>query len=366
MKKTSIVLAAVLALAVSSSPVCAAAEENANYDTLADWDIKIEVPSNTVASLSSDGNYYIYTQEYDSIPYVLVRAYTDFADEDDFINGYFTDYMAEEYDDLEVLQEFQPVAVGDRDYFAIQYGYTVQGYDVTDIRFIKTVDDTTYMFASKEIDELDMSVGDALLYVCENCVFLRDGEPIDESELGSGTETNTDSGTDIQTGSGTDTLPDRPTTGDYPVVNWADAEPALEELRLSGDFVTLEKTGYEMFLPDFFSPSELPAGQPNAETFPGFFVSDDGDAYISVQLVPTEWTLEDYQDFLEDYEESEDPSFCMVNGTLFVVYFMPSRDAMCLAAKTGDSLLEFTFYPDSDSDYAELSEIIGASIRPVK
>ena len=366
MKKTSIVLAAVLALAVSSSPVCAAAEENANYDTLADWDIKIEVPSNTVASLSSDGNYYIYTQEYDSIPYVLVRAYTDFADEDDFINGYFTDYMAEEYDDLEVLQEFQPVAVGDRDYFAIQYGYTVQGYDVTDIRFIKTVDDTTYMFASKEIDELDMSVGDALLYVCENCVFLRDGEPIDESELGSGTETNTDSGTDIQTGSGTDTLPNRPTTGDYPVVNWADAEPALEELRLSGDFVTLEKTGYEMFLPDFFSPSELPAGQPNAETFPGFFVSDDGDAYISVQLVPTEWTLEDYRDFLEDYEESEDPSFCMVNGTLFVVYFMPSRDAMCLAAKTGDSLLEFTFYPDSDSDYAELSEIIGASIRPVK
>lgn len=366
MKKTSIVLAAVFALVISSSPVCAAAEEDFNYDTLADWDIKIDVPPNTVAALSSDGNYYIYTQDYESIPYVLVRAYTDYADEDDFINGYFTDYMAEGYDDLEVVQEFQPVSIGDRDYYAIQYGYTVQGYDVTDIRFVKTVDDTTYMFASKEIEELDMSVGDALLYVCENCVFLRDGEPIDESELGSGAEIHTDTGSDIYTGSGTDTLPDRPTNEEYPVINWADAEPALAELGLSGDFITLENTGYEMFLPDFFYPSELPDGQPNADSFPGFFVSDDGNAYISVQLVPTDWTLEEYRDFLDDYEESEDPSFCMVNGTLFVVYFMPSRDCMCLAAKTGDFLLEFTFYPDSDSDYIELSEIIGASIRPAQ
>ena len=359
MKKKSIALTVALALAISSFPVCAAAEDDFNYDTLADWDIRIDVPPHSTATLSSDGNYYIYTQEYGSIPYVLVRAYPDFADEEDFVNGYFTDYMAENYADLEVIQEFQPVVIGSRDFYAIQYGYTVQGYDVTDIRIIKTIGDTTYRFASKEIEDLDMSVGDALLYVCENCLFLRDGEPIDESELGSGTG--------VGDGSGTDSMPDavpRPEqNSEYMEVSWEDAEPALEELGISGDFVTLEEAGYELFIPDTFYPSELPDGQPNADTFCAFYVSENEDAYISAQLVPTDWTLDDYWEFLNGYEEVEDPAFCLLNGSLFIVYFMPSGDSMCLATMTDKGILEFTFYPDSDSGYADLSEIVGASIQ---
>ena len=362
MKRTSILLAVVLALVLSSSPVFALAEDDFNYDTLADWDIRIDVPANTVATLSDDGNYYIYTQDYGSIPYVLVRAYTDFEDEDDFVNGYFTDYMAENYDDLEIVLGLQPIVVGNRDYYSIQYGYTVQGYDVTDIRFIKTIDDTTYMFASKEIEDLDMSVGDALQYVCENCIFLRDGEPIDESELGSGT--------DVGGGSGTDSVPDAvpgpEENGGYMEVSWEDAEPALEELDISGDFVTLEEAGYELFIPDIYYPSELPDGQPNPDTFCAFYVSENEDAYISAQLVPTGWTLDDYWEFLNGYEEVEDPAYCLLNDNLFIVYFMPSGDSMCLATITDKGILEFTFYPDSDSEYAEISEIVGASIRPVQ
>ena len=42
---------------------------------------------------------------------------------------------------------------------------------------------------------------------------------------------------------------------------------------------------------------------------------------------------------------------------------MPSGDSMCLATMTDKGILEFTFYPDSDSGYADLSEIVGASIQ---
>ena len=45
-----------------------------NYDTLADWEIRIAVPDDTTAVLKGN-EYYIYAQHEGSIPYVMLRPY---------------------------------------------------------------------------------------------------------------------------------------------------------------------------------------------------------------------------------------------------------------------------------------------------
>ena len=45
-----------------------------NYDTLADWEIRIAVPDDTTAVLK-ENEYYIYAQHEGSIPYVMLRPY---------------------------------------------------------------------------------------------------------------------------------------------------------------------------------------------------------------------------------------------------------------------------------------------------
>ena len=151
------------------------------YDTLADWNIKVAVPDNTIAKfivenhyISDDGNYYIYTQEYNSIPYVMLRVYEGYEDELDFIDGYFTDFMKKQYPDLRITKEAQIVSVGalGLSFYEIDYEYSIQEYTARDRRLVTNVEGKTYMFASKEVEELGRTVGDLLEEVAATCVFL--------------------------------------------------------------------------------------------------------------------------------------------------------------------------------------------------
>ena len=72
MKKNAIALCLVLALILLLAPFGFAAGEN--YDTLADWNIRIAVPDNTTAVLKGS-EYYIYAQKEGSIPYVMLTTY---------------------------------------------------------------------------------------------------------------------------------------------------------------------------------------------------------------------------------------------------------------------------------------------------
>ncbi len=180
MKKQLITLSIILVLSMVLSPFCLAA--GGNYDTLASWGIRVAVPDGATALLDgSDDCYYIYAEEPDAIPYVMLTAYSyDSADE--FIPD-FTEYMSSVYDDLTVTADAAQKRIGDKSCWEIDYGYTVSGYDVKDRRIVIEENGMIYLFGSKEVAELDLTIGDMLEEVVANAEFLPiDGTFDDDAE----------------------------------------------------------------------------------------------------------------------------------------------------------------------------------------
>lgn len=143
-------------------------------DVVALDDLGISVaPSDYVAIQQVDGFVYIYTQETDCIPYVIVGYYDMVAE--DFASQ-FTQYMTESYEDLQVMSPEAAVTVGDREYTYIQYSYSVSGYTVRDIRLFLPENGRTYMFGAKEIPELSLYVGSNLEEVAGSFAYLAGGD----------------------------------------------------------------------------------------------------------------------------------------------------------------------------------------------
>ena len=179
MKKLLTVLCFVLVFTMLLSPVAFAAE--ANTDTLTNWDLRITVPDGKTAVFKGD-EYYIYAMKDGSIPYVMVRVY-NCDSEETFISD-FTRYMQKQYKDLKVSSEAEEKTVGGRRCWEIDYAYRVSGYDVTDRRIVTTVGERTYMFASKEVESLGLTIGDMLEQVIAGCEFLSEeaAAPAPENE----------------------------------------------------------------------------------------------------------------------------------------------------------------------------------------
>lgn len=143
-------------------------------DVVALDDLGISVaPSDYVAIQQVDGFVYIYTQETDCIPYVIVGYYDMVAE--DFASQ-FTQYMTESYEDLQVMSPEATVTVGDREYTYIQYSYSVSGYTVRDSRLFLPENGRTYMFGAKEIPELSLYVGSNLEEVAGSFAYLAGGD----------------------------------------------------------------------------------------------------------------------------------------------------------------------------------------------
>ena len=84
MKKTlRLALCLILVCAMLAPSLCFAEE---NYDTLADWDLKVKVPEGTTAVLKGS-TYYIYAQHAGYIPYVMITA-MPYESEEKFIEDF--------------------------------------------------------------------------------------------------------------------------------------------------------------------------------------------------------------------------------------------------------------------------------------
>ena len=174
MKKLLVTLCLLLVFSLVLSPLGYAAGDN--YDTLADWNIKIAVPDGVTAVLKGN-EYYLYAQKAGSIPYVMLTTFR-FDSEAKFIPA-FTEYMQKQHADLQVTDEARKVTVGDKSGYEIDYAYKVSGYDVKDRRIVMTVDGLTYVFTSKEVPARNMTVGTMLEDVIANCEFLsKNAEPL--------------------------------------------------------------------------------------------------------------------------------------------------------------------------------------------
>ncbi len=173
MKKTLSMLCLVLVLSLLLAPPACAA--GGNYDTLTDWDIRIAVPDEATAAVLKGSEYYIYAQHEGSIPYVMLKTYN--YDSEELFLEEFTTYMQKQYADLKVVKEAAEKTVGDRNCLETDYTYTVQGYDVLDRRIVFVAGGRLYMFASKEIASLGMTVGGMLEEVVANAEILSENIP---------------------------------------------------------------------------------------------------------------------------------------------------------------------------------------------
>ncbi len=167
MKRIAGILAALLLFSLLLTPLCAAAGDN--FDTLADWDIKIAVPDGATAVLQGN-EYYLYARRAGSIPYVLLRTYR-YDSAERFVKD-FTAALQKERADLTLTSELEPKAVGNKLCYEIDYSYSFSGHEITVRLLATTVGERTYMFLSKEVPALGLTVGTMLEDVIANCVFL--------------------------------------------------------------------------------------------------------------------------------------------------------------------------------------------------
>ena len=147
----------------------AAFAKDGGYDALSDWNVRIAVPEGVTAVLQGS-EYYLYAQEDGSIPYVMLKTYR--ADDAAVFLGQLTEFMKEQYPDLKVTSDIEQKILGEKTCFEIDYSYQVSGYEARDRRIVMVLDGTAYLFTSKEIDELGMTIGSMLDDVVANCEFI--------------------------------------------------------------------------------------------------------------------------------------------------------------------------------------------------
>ena len=172
-------LSLILAFCAFFSVCYAVSAEGENYDTLADWNVRIAVPEGATAVLQGS-EYYLYAKQEGSIPYVMLKTYR--ADDAVAFLDEFTSFMQRQYPDLKVTSGAHKVSFGGKDCFEIDYSYQVSGYDVRDRRIVMVADGMAYLFTSKEIEELGMTVGSMLDDAVANCEFV--SEDAAEQDLG--------------------------------------------------------------------------------------------------------------------------------------------------------------------------------------
>ena len=145
-----------------------------SQDAVALDDLGISIiPSEYVSIRQEDDFVYIYTKETGCIPYVIVGCYDSAAD--DFASQ-FTQYMAQQYSDLQVTAPETTVTLGEREYAFVQYSYTVSGYKVRDSRLFKAANGKTYMFGAKEVPELSLYTGSSLEEIAGSFAYLAGGD----------------------------------------------------------------------------------------------------------------------------------------------------------------------------------------------
>ncbi len=179
MKKllTSLSMILVFSLLLSSAAFAA----GTSSDTLVNWDIRIFTPDGATAVLKGNW-YYIYTKDVGSIPYVMVSVFNLTRDTDEAFFRELTESMRSDYPDLEVVSGPEAKTIGGRACSETDYTYKVQGYAVTDRRIILVHGGRTYMFTSKEVPSLDLTVGTLLEDTVRTSVFLSDEETPDLPE----------------------------------------------------------------------------------------------------------------------------------------------------------------------------------------
>lgn len=147
-------------------------EEDDNSTTIEEWNIKVPIPDNSTSMLDgSTGEFYIYPTGQEGIPYVMIMPFDYSYGGESFLNS-FKDYMLGIYADLQVTEDIHEVSIGQYNCWQTRYEYTISDYQAQDRRVAIDHNGKIYMFAVKEIPELDLLTGTLLEDTVEGLVFL--------------------------------------------------------------------------------------------------------------------------------------------------------------------------------------------------
>ena len=108
-----------------------------------------------------DKFYYIYTWGEQGIPDMMVGQF-DVSTTDGFFDEY-VEYMKQVRTDLTVTEGPSAVTIGDKSLEKVVFNYTIQGYSISDTRYIWLApNNSVYMFTKREIPDLSYMLGNSL------------------------------------------------------------------------------------------------------------------------------------------------------------------------------------------------------------
>ena len=108
-----------------------------------------------------DKFYYIYTWGEQGIPDMMVGQF-DVSTTDGFFDEY-VEYMKQVRTDLTVTEGPSAVTIGDKSLEKVVFKYTIQGYNISDTRYIWLApNNSVYMFTKREIPDLSYMLGNSL------------------------------------------------------------------------------------------------------------------------------------------------------------------------------------------------------------
>lgn len=147
-------------------------EEDDHSTTIADWNIKVPIPDNSTSILDgSTGEFYIYPMGQEGIPYVMILPFDYPYGGESFLNS-FKDNMLNHYPDLQVTEDIHEIEIGQYSCWQTRYEYNISGYKAQDRRVAIDHNGKIYMFATKEIPELNLTVGTLLDDTVRELIFL--------------------------------------------------------------------------------------------------------------------------------------------------------------------------------------------------
>ncbi|MBE5808494.1 MAG: hypothetical protein E7317_09175 [Clostridiales bacterium] len=147
-----------------------------------------------------------------------------------------------------------------------------------------------------------------------------------------------------------------------PAINWEDID--IEALGIEGSWYTFDTIALQIWIPDVFLNEDVT--EEDGEGVIGKFVTADQTAAIYGQVIEgyEGATMEELIASIESNGATEIER-CLLNGLDAVSYSIPDTDAVYVTFVTeSGNFVQFIFTPVSDEGFAEVAQLVTASIMP--
>ena len=132
-----------------------------------------------------------------------------------------------------------------------------------------------------------------------------------------------------------------------------------------GKFITLDEINCKVWVPVKAMQEVSLSDEEKEDGSVACFVTEDEEDAFRIQYVDASgMTLEKYKDILENMDDASEVEDVIINGVQGVAYVVKDQDS-CHVAFTTDYgyILEFSWAPASNEDYAALIAIMMSSIQ---